>query len=348
MNIVVKALLFGPKVSKVERKRQNEETIDAYIEAQTKRWRALGAVGKLHNITRYVRYNPQRRAYFLSQQLIEGDNPLMLKADNDTRWNSTWNMIDSALKQRDRVDAFVAVIPDLVNDALTYHDWEDLEEIMELLAPFKWLTMLGQERGSKLGSVGSILWGMDMLLTLLEDARKRSRPSDSAFQMALDHAWGLLDKYYKETDKSWVYVVSLILDPRMKYDYFERNWPKKWMEGVKKKMKIVFDEFRDSEEGMAAPPSLPQISTENTGIKKFDTNKWRFGNTMKREEELVRYLKAPLLVLDSQKANDEFDVLEWWKGNSREWPICACIAAAIYSIPAMSVEPERVFSGYLS
>ena len=69
---------------------------------------------------------------------------------------------------------------------------------------------------------------------------------------------------------------------------------------------------------------------------------------MKREEELKRYLKAPLLVLDSQKANDEFDVLEWWKGNSREWPICACIAAAIYSIPAMSVEPERVFSGYLS
>ena len=112
-----------------------------------------------------------------------------------------------------------------------------------------------------------------------------------------------------------------------------------------RKMQIVCDEFRDS--GVAAPPSLPQISTENMGIK-FDVNKWRFRNIMKREEELIRYLKAPLLVLDSQKANDEFDVLEWRKGNSREWPICACIAAAIYSIPAMSVEPERVFSGYLS
>ena len=45
--------------------------------------------------------------------------------------------------------------------------------------------------------------------------------------------------------------------------------------------------------------------------------------------------------------NDEFDVLEWWKGNSKEWLILARIAFEIYSIPAMSVEPERVFSGYV-
>jgi len=26
------------------------------------------------------------------------------------------------------------------------------------------------------------------------------------------------------TDKSTVYVIAIMLDPRMKYKYFERNW----------------------------------------------------------------------------------------------------------------------------
>ena len=101
MNIVVKALLFGPKAKKLEKERRPEESVESYIEAQTLRWRALGAVGKARNIVKFVRTNPQRRAQFLSQQLLEGDTAFMLRADNDTRWNSTWNMIDSILKQRE-------------------------------------------------------------------------------------------------------------------------------------------------------------------------------------------------------------------------------------------------------
>lgn len=80
------------------------------------------------------------------------------------------------------------------------------------------LTVIGQEKDSLHGSMGSILWEMDILLTVLEEARKKSskiRAVDSPFQVALDHAWSILNKYYSETDKSRMYVVSLVLDPRM-------------------------------------------------------------------------------------------------------------------------------------
>ena len=53
-----------------------------------------------------------------------------------------------------------------------------------------------------------------------------------------------------------------------------------------------------------------------------------------------------MFVLEGQKANNEFDALAWWKGNAMQFPTLARIAFEIYSIPAMSVEPERVFSGY--
>ena len=48
-------------------------------------------------------------------------------------------------------------------------------------------------------------------------------------------------------------------------------------------------------------------------------------------------MKVQLLVLENQ---EEFDILKWWKGNALEYPTLARMAIDIFSIPAMSVEPE--------
>jgi hypothetical protein len=145
-----------------------------------------------------------------------------------------------------------------------------------------------------------------------------------------------------ETDKCRMYVVSLILDPRMKYDYFERNWKKEWMQDMKDKMKSVWEEY-----GGYTIPTLAMTPSEVNEDSSFDINKWRFGSTQSLVDELTRYLDAPLLMLDTKEANDAFNAMEWWKGNMQEFPILAQIAFEIFSIPAMSVEPERVFSGYI-
>src|SRR5436305_9128747 len=191
-------------------------------------WRALGAVGKLHNLTKWVRLKPQRRLAFLDRQLeeLQEEQPFILRADNDTRWNSTWNMIDSALKQRSRVKAFCMAETGLAKDRLADTDWSDLEEIMELLKPFKYLTMVRQEKGTDLGSIGTVLPGMDILLEILEKARGVTRSKDSPFQQAVDAAWRLLTKYYKLIDQSPAYIAFIVLDPRLKFDYFERKWQK--------------------------------------------------------------------------------------------------------------------------
>jgi hypothetical protein len=138
-----------------------------------------------------------------------------------------------------------------------------------------------------------------------------------------------------------MYVVSLILDPRMKYDYFERNWKKEWLPDMKEKMKSVWEEY-----GRHVSVS-PMMSSEGTEDLSFDINKWRFGSTRLLVDELTRYLDAPLLVLDTKEANNTFNAIRWWKGNMQEFPILARIAFEIFSIPAMSVEPEQIFSGYI-
>ncbi|WKT54064.1 hypothetical protein QSH57_004648 [Fusarium oxysporum f. sp. vasinfectum] len=85
-------------------------------------WRKRGPIGKLHNLVYWIRRNPQRRELFLSitsgkvDQSIMAElgvwfvddtlKGLMVKADNDTRWNSVYLMVHRALRLRDIIDVF--------------------------------------------------------------------------------------------------------------------------------------------------------------------------------------------------------------------------------------------------
>ena len=61
------------------------------------------------------------------------------------------------------------------------------------------------------------------LLAFLEEARKKWA-SDTPLGKGIDEAWVILDKYYDLTDCCPVYIVAIVLDPQMKFQYFERKW----------------------------------------------------------------------------------------------------------------------------
>ena len=110
----------------------------------------------------------------------------------------------------------------------------------------------------------------------------------------------------------------------------------------------MFEEFRLSYNVVALMdnPSSPSDSDVDL-IDEFDINDWQFGGAMvPKENELQRYLKSPLMILEGKKANDDFDCLAWWKANQAEYPILSRIAIELYAIPGMSAEVERIFSGY--
>ena len=183
----------------------------------------------------------------------------------------------------------------------------------------------------------------------LEKERKKSRPSDAPYQAALDASWEKLCKYYKLTDNSPVYIVAAVLDPRMKYKYFEHRWDKEWLPGVMEKMRSTFDQYRVKERTADTRPWISNTmeDDDDDDDNPFDLNKWRFGNMQHMTDELTRYLEASILVLESAAANNAFNALEWWKGNAMEYPTLARIAFNVFCIPSMSVEPERVFSEYV-
>ena len=114
-----------------------------------------------------------------------------------------------------------------------------------LLQPFRLLTKMGQEKNTPLGSIGSVLWGFDILLQVLEDTRmdyhiekpdkKNQAQKLSHLATCIDHTHELFSKYYKLTDKTEAYIVAMVLDPCQKYFYFYTHWNKEYHNGVKKK-----------------------------------------------------------------------------------------------------------------
>lgn len=73
-------------------------------------------------------------------------------------------MLAVFLRQREHIETFLTLIPELKDDILTETDWANIESIMDLLKPFKKLTILGEECGTLYGSMDSVLWGFEMLL----------------------------------------------------------------------------------------------------------------------------------------------------------------------------------------
>src|SRR5579859_3576779 len=98
LNLVVKALLFGKDIDALE-----------ISSAEFATWRKIGAVSKLHNIVRWIRASPQRRERFVQLQLeaLQAEEAFMVRQNNDTRWNSMYAIIESAIHLQRAIDKFI-------------------------------------------------------------------------------------------------------------------------------------------------------------------------------------------------------------------------------------------------
>ena len=168
----------------------------------------------------------------------------MLKADNEIRWNSTWNIFHIFQCQKEYIEVYMNLIPELMNDKLIKVEWKNIDDILQLLKSFKKLIILREEYEILYKSINSTLWEINILLALLENEKKKNRFSKISFQVILKVIWKKLDKYYKLIDKSIIYIIAIMLNSCMKYNYFERNWRADWLTEMRWKMWIIFNQYR--------------------------------------------------------------------------------------------------------
>jgi hypothetical protein len=69
---------------------------------------------------------------------------------------------------------------------------------------------------------------MDFILNLLDEA-KVEHIDDPVLFPAIQAGWKKLSKYYDNTSKSPAYAAAVVLDPSLKWEYFEDAWVPEWM-----------------------------------------------------------------------------------------------------------------------
>jgi hAT family C-terminal dimerisation region len=371
INLVAQAFLFGQAIPAFESD-DYEEMEEAYEEYQK-----AGPVGLIHFIAVFIRSSSQRREDFSRCQL--GDEELVPKADNRTRWNSTFYMLKRALLLRKPIDLFCLQYIESKDlntgfklDGLA---WSRLQAVCDILEKFEVVTktLEGSAKEGHHGALWECLPAMELILKQLEDlkskyplldnhsvasnasqSRRKSgvplTPSetltDQFLAIAINNAWVKLDKYYNLTDRSVVYIAAVILNPAHKWKYFEKHWATRvdWLATAKEKFQILWDQYKKDHPipvvvPAAADPLHHRVQPLQVHMESLYSDE---DDSTDGRDDLERYL-------DSGRRKPPpgelyFNPIAWWSEKRTEFPILAQLALNLLSIPAMAAEDERVFS----
>jgi hypothetical protein len=191
LNLAAKAFLYGKNADALEVENNANEALNREREAQ-EAWRRHSPIGKLHNVIVAVRITPQRKKHFArisnleepdyaAFELNKDTQKLGIIQNNDTRWNSTYNMINRALKKRREIDSFITRLDDEteaskripLEDHLSNNDWLILVKTAALLKPFYTITMRlqGHAGDATHGAIWEVLPATELLLSGLEAAK---------------------------------------------------------------------------------------------------------------------------------------------------------------------------------
>ncbi len=339
INLIVQAFLFTePELEIVEAydhcdPLQEELTEETQTEKE-ECFREMGVLGRLHNIVHHTRSSAGRMNEF---KALAGR---MIPLDNSTRWNSWYRMIDVALEAESAIDDYVkANFRTLEKDHLSPQDWNMLRVFHGFLKPFDRATLSTQ--GGQ-ATLDRLLFTLDVLGKHMEKFSAQHRSKKDIISR-VQQAVKKFEEYYRKTDSSPFYAAAMILHPNQRTKYARLCWKKDYQKAVLPQVKELWTRYRDS----SLPLNIVAYETPELNatreLDEFDLIAKEFRERVTRpasQDEYEDYCaEAPYEVQKS--------ALQWWceAAQRKRWPRLSMFAIDILSIPAMSDEPERVFSG---
>ena len=184
-------------------------------------------------------------------------------------------------------------------------------------------------------TINRVLPVLDFLMHKFEN-ETRLYETDSFMALSLNAGFLKLQKYWKlSVDRATVYIAAVVLDPSQKWDYFS-HWDIFQLDQAKESLQKLWSKYNHSRNADTAL----QSPTPEDILEVPEFRRWmiRAAPATAPVDELEQYLLEP-------RINDPGNILSWWKDQRDRFPMLARMAINVHSIPSMSSEPERVFSG---
>lgn len=155
--------------------------------------------------------------------------------------------------------------------------------------------------------------------------------------------WAKLMKYYTKTDLSAAYVAALILHPRYNWCWLKKKWNYRqdWLKAADHRMRALWKPY------LAFSP-LPSIRTRPRPPPRTEHQVNLLWSDSEDDDEQGQEMEVDEYAIWIERAQEKeiYQPLEYWtSSNARsQWPRLSRLAIDIFTIPAMSDDPERTFS----
>ncbi|XP_054806276.1 zinc finger BED domain-containing protein RICESLEEPER 2-like [Prosopis cineraria] len=292
---------------------------------------------RIRNAVRYIRASPLRFQKFKScveQTRIQEKD--IVKLDCPTRWNSTYMMLESALKfqkafkRLEEKDTTFAIDKE---GPPTIKDWENARVFVKFLKIFFDVTK--KVSGSLYVTSSQYFHEFCLVVKTLNDMCLSDDPllNSMARKMKQKH-----DKYWGNVDNlNMMIFIAVVLDPRYKLKFVEWSLKKLYDEDmaeyftrqVKELLFKMYDRYKSFH-----------------GLKKSSTNtQSQFDKVMNEDDNVENQSELDLYLMETrEKTNPKFDILNWWKVNSSKYPVIGQIARDVLAMPISTVASESAFS----
>jgi hAT family C-terminal dimerisation region len=245
------------------------------------------------------------------------------------------------------------------NDRLNAHHWLLLEKLYDALQPFYDASLCSEGNDNTLSDW---FFTLDYVLDSISKTKSKfemladEMPESDEYvflQAAAAAACEKTEDYYGKVDESAAYYAASVLNPALKWSWFEDRWgndrvKRTWLEGNPGKKRIgvkgLVQELWEEEYKGKYGVKSPTNKESSQPSKRQDD---RFG-ALHRHKQIGHRPKTSsdryLAFISTDCEDEETDVLGYWNSRYNAQPDLARLALDMLSIPMMSAECERVFS----
>ncbi|KAJ3002262.1 hypothetical protein NUW54_g5941 [Trametes sanguinea] len=220
-------------------------------------------------------------------------------------------------------------------------------------------------------NLAAVIPAMEHMQNMLSSYIADQDNFEPSIRVALSLAKTTLSKYYNLTDSADIYRIAMVLHPRYKTAYFKKlNWTRAWIDGARRLVRAEFDrvyahqddsddsESDDGFNGSQTRSADSDSDSDSSGSSQSSKNKTRDADAPESDSGNI-FDQIPDLFCGSKRRTSEVDELDaylkaepeditnpfqWWYRRRRVYPRLARMAMDYLSIPATSVDVERVFS----
>lgn len=169
----------------------------------------------------WILRTPQRRQQWKVTCQANGLNDKLIEYDVETRWNSTYRMVQGALQAKTQIRKWIEHQNQF--PPFSANDWLQLQQLEMILSKFDEFTQLVSRRQSQISLAIPIYYELNDMLEDAASAQGDFSGLSSDITSAISAGMKKYKKYYELMDAQDAYYIALVLDPRFKTLLLEKE-----------------------------------------------------------------------------------------------------------------------------